>query len=316
VRRGTFVIAILGLLSAVACSKSGGGQAQADTIDLADHAWSRGDTARARALLTEVLREAPRSFPARYRLAFFRMETDPAGAIRDFEEVARLDPKHPGPVFYSGLARLRMSDFTGAERDLRRGYALAQARRGYSLEDTSETARRGLGALNAGQFVRAAEAFTQALETDPENPVLWYLKARSLATAGALEPAGEAVTRALEKRPRFAAARALHAELLLASQQPEPAREELRLALEEDPNLAAAHYHMGLLHLAESEFRTAALDLWQAVLVDPTVSAPHQLLGQTFMDMDQRSEGMIYYQHFEWITGFLQRNLGRPPDRR
>ena len=315
-RRGTFVIAILGLLSAVACSKSGGGQAQADTIDLADHAWSRGDTARARALLTEVLREAPRSFPARYRLAFFRMETDPAGAIKDFEELAPLDPKHPGPVFYAGLTRLRVNDYIGAERDMRRGYALAQARRGYSLEDTSETARRGLGDMNAGQFVRAAEAFTQALETEPENPVLWYLKARSLANAGALEPAGEAVTRALEKRPRFAAARALHAELLLASQQPEPAREELRLALEEDPNLAAAHYQMGVLHLAESEFRTAALDLWQAVLVDPTVAEPHQLLGQTFMRMDLRAEGMIHYQHFEWITAFLQRNLGRPPDRR
>jgi Flp pilus assembly protein TadD len=306
----------LGLLSALGCSGSGGKEAQADTIDLADHAWSRGDTAQAVALLTEVVQKSPRSFPARYRLAFLRMELDPTEAIREFEEVARLDPKHPGPLFYTGIARLRLSDFAGADRDMRRGYALAQARRGYSLEDTSEAARRGIDALHTGQFAQATDAFTKALETDPKNPVLWFLKARSLATGGSLPAAGEAVARAIELRPHFPAARALHAELLLATKQKEPAQQELLIALKEDPNLAAAHYQMAVLHYAESEYRTAALDLWQAILVDPTVAEPHHLLGQIFMDMDQNAQGAIYYQHFESITGFLQSYFDSTPDRR
>jgi hypothetical protein len=57
--------------------------------------------------------------------------------------------------------------------------------------------------------------------------------------------------------------------------------------------------------------RSAAIDFWRAVLADPTFPAPHQALGQTFQRMEQPLQGIPFHQHFEWVSGFLVRYLGR-----
>src|SRR5262245_58406769 len=114
-----------------ACGKSGGQTSETESINLADQAWCRGDSLQAQSLLEDVVKHHPKSFPALYRLAIFPIDGEPEVSLQRLTDLARLDPKHPGPVFYAGLARLRLNDFTRAEEDLRRGYALAEKRRGY-----------------------------------------------------------------------------------------------------------------------------------------------------------------------------------------
>ena len=303
------------LLCLCACSRSGGQTSEADSIDMADRAWCRGDSLQAQSLLEEVVRHHPKSFPARYRLAVFPIDGQPEVALERLSELARLDPKHPGPVFYSGLARLRLNDFTRAEKDMRHGYALAEKRRGYALEDTSDAAREGLTAWTAGRFPAAAAAFGRAVAANPGDATLWYLEARAAASAGDLDGAMEALDKALDKalakRASFAVAHALKAEILRLKKQGPEARAEVEQALKDDPQEVEALYQLGLLDLDDGEVRAAAMDFWRAVLADPTFPPPHQALGQTFMHMEQARQGMPFYQHYEWVQGFLARYFGR-----
>jgi tetratricopeptide (TPR) repeat protein len=299
------------LLALCACGRSGGQGSESEAIDLADRAWSRGDSLQAQRVLEDLIRDHPKSFAARYRLALFPIDSEPEVALERLSELGRLDPKHPGPVFYAGLARLRLNDFTRAEEDLRRGYALAEVRRGYALEDTSEAAREGLAAWRNGRHPAAAAAFERAAAADPENATLWFLVARADASVGNLDQALPAVEKALAKRSDFPVARALRAEVLRLKKRRPEARQELDRALEEDPEEVQALYQLGLLDLDEGEVRSAAIDFWRAVLADPTFPAPHQALGQTFQRMEQPLQGIPFHQHFEWVSGFLVRYLGR-----
>jgi tetratricopeptide (TPR) repeat protein len=294
-----------------ACGRSGGQTSEGDAIDLADRAWCRGDSLQAQTLLEDVLRHHPKSFPARYRLAIFPIDGQPDVALERLTDLARLDPKHPGPVFYAGLARLRLNDFTRAEEDLRRGYALAEARRGYALDDTSDAAREGLAAWMGGRYPAAAAAFGRAVAADPGNATLWFLEGRAAASTGDMDGALQAVDKALAKRPSFPVAHALKAEILHLKKQGPEARAEVEQALKEEPLQAEALYQLGILDLEDGEVRAAAIDFWRAVLADPTYPPPHQALGQTFMHMEQARQGMPFYQHYEWVQGFLARYSGR-----
>jgi len=294
-----------------ACGRSAGKTSEAESIDLADRAWARGDSLQSQSVLEELLRHHPKSFGALYRMALFPIDSQPEVALERLTELARLDPKHPGPVFYAGLARLRLNDFNRAEEDLRRGCALAQAQLGYALDDTSEAAREGLAAWKSGKFSAAAAAFGRAVAADPGNATLWYLEGRAAVSAGDLEGAMQATEKALAKRPSFAAAHALKGEILRLKKQAPEARQEVELALKDDPQRVEALYQLGLLDLDAGEARAAALDFWHAVLADPTYPPPHQALGQTFMRMEQPRQGMPFYQHYEWVQGFLLRNSGR-----
>ncbi|HET9233298.1 MAG TPA: hypothetical protein VFP10_04090, partial [Candidatus Eisenbacteria bacterium] len=153
--------------------------------------------------------------------------------------------------------------------------------------------------------------FGREASAHPENATLWYLQARAAASMGDLETASQSVEKALAKRGSFPVARALRAEILRYKKQLPEARTELERALGDDPEQVQALYQLALLDLEEGEVRTAALELWRAVLADPTFAPPHQTLGQTFMQMEQQRQGMPFYQHFEWVQGFLVRNVRR-----
>jgi tetratricopeptide (TPR) repeat protein len=298
-------------LCASACGRSGGQTSEAESIDLADRAWCRGDSLQAQSLLEDVVKHHPKSFPALYRLALFPIDAAPELALEKLTDLSRLDPRHPGPVFYAGLARLRLNDFTRAEEDLRRGYALAEKQRGYALEDTSDAAREGLSAFKGGKYSAAQAALGRAVAADPDNATLWFLEGRAAVSGGDLDGAMQAVDKALAKRASFPAAHTLKGELLRLKKQNAAAREQVALALRDDPDEAEALYQLGLLELDAGEVRAAAIDFWRAVLADPTFAPAHQALGQTFMHMEQARQGMPFYQHYEWVQGFLARYRGR-----
>lgn len=48
-----------------------------------------------------------------------------------FDQARRLDPRHPGPLFFLGLAQIRSDDFAAAETSWRRALALTHPDAGY-----------------------------------------------------------------------------------------------------------------------------------------------------------------------------------------
>jgi tetratricopeptide (TPR) repeat protein len=285
--------------------------ASLEVIRRSDRLWSQADIPRAVAALELVLESNNKSFAAWYRLGIHRTESSPREAIQTLEEAAALDPEHPGPRFFSGMARLRLSDFAGAETDMNLGYDLAQARLGYSLPETTEAARAGFDAIRRGRNGEAARNFTLALEDDDKNAVLWYLHAKARLGTGALDQALASVERALARDSRFSWAHALKAEIHLHQGSNEAALAEIDKALSLNPNLAAAHFQLGNLRLSESEFRDAILAYWMAVLEDPTVPEHHGMLGNTFLQAS-RPQGIQHLQHLESLASFLTRRAGGP----
>src|SRR5258706_8816886 len=99
-KRGAWWPLLLGLGCISPCGCSGNKISEAESIDFADRAWCRGDSAQTENLLEGVLKHNPKSFAARYRLALIPIDSQPDVALEKLNALARDNPKHPGPAFY------------------------------------------------------------------------------------------------------------------------------------------------------------------------------------------------------------------------
>ena len=312
-------LAVLALVLVSGCGKNAPPNSLPDTeaLKLADNQWSRGDMPRAEKTLQGILERDSRNFAARYRLGVLQIEDSPRDAIASLEQAAALAPEHPGPRFFIGLTRLQLGDRNGAIADMSAGLALADARRGYSLPDTTETVRRGLAALRRERFAEAMGAFHEALAADSTDATLWYLEALASLEAG-LWPQGERAARAaLRRRSSFPEAHVVLAGVYSGEGRKAEAHEELQIALAHSPSLASAHYRLGMLLLKSSEYHMAARRIWIALLEDPTNPRYFYALGRVFLRMGLRDAGTFYLARADDIRSFLaeRENAGAPVTR-
>jgi len=297
-------------LLVLGCGKSGSaGNALPDTpaLEKADEAWAKGDLARARSILDTALEKDSKSFAARYRLGVILIDDEPREAIKDLEQAAALEPGHPGPRLFLGLARTSLSDFAAADRDMNAALELAAARRGYSLPDTGDDARQGIQAMHLEKYPEAMQDFRRALDRDSTQAALWYLYGDAARRAGALAEADHGAGRALALRSDFPAARTLHAAVLLDEDRKPEAHDVLAAVLARHPAYAAALYEEGLYLDGESEYRDALITYWHALLEDPTVPAHLLSPGRLLLRMQMPDEGVKLQQYFAWLHSFLER---------
>ncbi len=308
-------LAILVLCAALALAGCGGPPKTAlpdtEQLEMADSQWARGDVDMAIATLERVLEQDSRSFPARYRLGVLRVHEEPREAIAILEQAAALAPDHPGPRLFTGLARRRLSDFEGADRDLRAAMAMERARSRTIPADTSDAVMLGLADLDLDDPNGAVAAFQEALAADSTDAALWYQYARAALRAGLIARGEASVRRALAVRPDFAEAHVLLAEALSAEGHDDQARAELETALTERPDLASAHYRRALLLIKSLELRDATRDLWIAVLQDPTRPEYHYQLGRVLMRMGLPGQGTVHLHQAEAVQGFINREHRR-----
>lgn len=303
------ILAVCALFAACGHGKDGEGSPTLEAVERCDRLYARGDLDMVLTQLRSILEQDSKSFLARYRLGVLELDGNPRQALTDLEQAASLRPAHPGPRFYSGIARIRLSDFDGGDREMEVALNLAAARLGYSLPETSDVVREGLTALQNGQLRVADERFTTATKNQPRNAVLWYLLGRVLMDGGDPVHAGEAVNRALDLDSDLAPALVLRAEWHLSRKENDAAKSDLDKALLRAPDLAAAHLQMGRLLQAESEYRGAILEYWAAVLADPTVPEAHRALGNSMFGANM-SYGAVHMQNLEWLNAFLARRRG------
>lgn len=296
-----------------ACGQGHGGEGGPTlaAVERADRDYIRGDLDQTMSVLRQTLEQDSKSFLARYRLGLLELDGNPRQGLTDLEQAASLRPAHPGPRFYSGIARIRLSDFQGGDREMEAALRLAGARLGYSLPETSDVVREGLAALQDGRLRVADERFTTATGNDPRNAVLWFLLARVLMDGADPVRAGGAVNRALDLDSDLAPALVLRSQWHLAREEKEAARSDLEKALLRAPDLAAAHLQMGHQLQAESEYRAAIHEFWLAVLADPTVPEAHSMLGNSMLSANL-AYGAVHLQNLEWLNAFLARRAGSP----
>lgn len=281
-----------------------------DQLALADRQWSSGDIPRSTTTLEGILSGHGESFGATYRLGILALEQDVTGAMEILARAEAMDPSHPGPVFFSAMALIPLSEFDAADEKLTRAYELAQARLGYSLAETTEVVRDALAAIDQERFADAAARLEEAIADDPGNAVLWFLRGRALLAVRQPEDASHAVSVALDHAPDFPEALALRADVNLSWNEIAKAEADLARALELAPHLAYAHSVQGRVHLNQNEYRDAILQFWAALLDDPTVPDYHYLAGSTLLAA-RRNQGTLHLQHVEWSNSFLAKKFRR-----
>jgi len=307
------ILGTCALFAACGQSRGSGGEGgpTLEAVERADRLYARGDFDETMSVLRQTLEQDSKSFLARYRLGVLELDGNPRQGLTDLEQAASLRPTHPGPRFYAGIARIRLSDFDGGDREMETALGLAGARLGVALPETSDGVREGLAALQEGRLRVADERFTAATGKEPKNAVLWLLLAKVLMEGGDPGRAGDAVNRALDLDSSLAPALVLRSQWHLLRDEKEAARSDLEKALLRAPDLAAAHLQLGHQLQAESEYRAAILEFWLAVLADPTVADAHSMLGNSMLGANL-TYGAVHLQNLEWLNAFLARRRGSP----
>jgi len=270
----------------------------------------------AEAILREVLQGDEDDFGARYRLGVLELGSDPGAAEPDLERAAELRPELPGPRFFLARARFRLDESGSWADDLALAVALARARAGFALAETTETVAAALEQFRAQRFYLAASPLYREAGAAETDPGLWFLAGWAELETGNGSLARTAAEHALELDPQFPEALVLQGRVRRAEGDLNGAQASYEQALALAPDLPLAHAWMGVLLLDRTEYREGLLELWHSILADPTDPAPHRELGHAYFTMRMPTEGVPYLERSDWLVTFLRRSspdAGAPP---
>jgi tetratricopeptide (TPR) repeat protein len=210
-------------------------------------------------------------------------------AVQSFQRAVELDPNNEQYYFDLGMEYLSHFTFGPAGEVYRVG-----------TQKFPRSSRQFLGLAFSHYAVReyaeAADAFTTALEIDPESPAVfqaWKTVLSFLATKD-----WEAL---LPRLNRMAAAHPQNAELAFAygaalfrlevSKGQEGAFDRpqsfLEKAVQLQPDFPEAHLELGALYAARKQDDKAVVEYLEAIRQDPKSDVAHYRLGQVYRDMNK-----------------------------
>ena|GEM_PF-1100911 len=275
-----------------------------------DRILLKGHPEEAATALKRLASEDRDTFHAQYRLGVIAVLDHPDSAAAFLTRAASLNPHHPGPPFFLGLAALRRNDRAAAEPLLERGYALARARAGYALEDTTTVLRDALRAVEQLRPRDGTAALRDAARADSSNVDLWYLWANAVYRAGDPDTAREILDHVITLRPGFPEAFALQAACLYRLGRRPAAQIASDRALELNPEQSLALYVSGTLASDNSQYLDAFLLTYRAILADPTIPEYYQYLGSDLIRYSSLDLGSRFLELMELVRAFLGTYLG------
>src|SRR6267143_1900028 len=156
--------------------------------------------------------------------------------------------------------------------------------------------REGQGALDAGEFARAASNFERATRMAPENLeanrglLLSYLQAKRLRDA---ENAGQS---AIVRWPKDAELQHWLVLVYFKEGQNAKALEQLRSAERLDGTRFDVPFDAALVLLSEDQYPAAADELQKAIKLDPKVAMAHVLLGRCYQNTSRTVQAIEQFQ--------------------
>jgi tetratricopeptide (TPR) repeat protein len=248
-----------------------------------------GQAATAIALTSRALEKTPSAALFNLLAELEEASGDYVEAVRNYQRAVELDPTNE--EYYFDLGMEYLSHFTF-------GPALEVYRVG--TEKFPDSSRQYLGLAFSHYAVReytqAAEAFTKALEIDPESPAV--LKAWNTALSS-LSPADwEPI---LPRLDRLAAAHLQSPDLAYSygaalfrsefAKGPKGALQRPQAFLEKAinlrPDFSAAHLELAALFAAQKQDQKAVDEYTEAIREDPKSDIPHYRLGQLYRQMNK-----------------------------
>jgi len=217
-------------------------------------------------------------------------------SIQQFKEIIRSNPADDSSYFYLSTLYAQMSEYTVAERYLKRAMELRprQGAHYYQL---------GLIRNRQKQWVAALDLFKQALElgTGGNDARVWKSIGDVQLELFDRDAALQAYTEALRLQPRDAQTRLALGQFYLGRGQADRATEQLVAALEIDPSLRAAYPLLGRAYRQSGDLASAVSILKKALDSDPGDQESRYALGQTFVAMGHVDEGRTELEKYERI---------------
>lgn len=128
-------------------------------------------------------------------------------------------------------------------------------------------------------FIRAAKAFSSAIEINPDDPVIYYLRGNAYFKAGQIDMAISDYTRAVEINPGYAKAYAQRGYTYdFKRKQYDKAIADYSRAIELDPAYTRAYIQRGYAYQKSEEYTSAVYDYQTALKLDPHADFPDKMM--------------------------------------
>ena len=241
-------------------------------------------------------------------------------AIRRYDDVLRIAPRHFDALQLRGVAALQAGDAQDAAKQLRRalsvnphsaeahsnlGTALMRLKRlaeavasfdaALALQPDSAPMAysRGCAQLERGEAAAALLDLDRAIALRPNYPTAYLNRGKALAELGRIQEAAESYRQAITLRPDFAEAYSNLGNLLLKARRHGEALEVFDNALALKQDAAPIHMNRGiaLVHLERAAESLASFD--RAIALAPDFAEAHFNRGNALADLDRFDEALV-----------------------
>ena len=234
-------------------------------------------------------------------------------AVQNYQRAVDLDPTNEQYYFDLGVEYLTHFTF---------GPAAEVYRVGTQKFPGSSRQYLGLGFSHYAvrEYRQAADAFTTALELDPESPAVfraWNSVLDSLSPNdwGEFLPRLERLAAAHPKNAELAfclGAALFHSEL---AKGPKSALDRPQIFLEKsvrlNPEFPAAHLELGALYAARNMNQRAVDEYLEVTRLDPKSEVPHYRLGQLYREMNKLDLATSELSRYQELARLHQEELKR-----
>jgi superkiller protein 3 len=200
---------------------------------------------------------------------------DLPGAKEHLEKAIALGDADPEVQYDLAKVLQRQGDNAAAIEKLRIYQQLKKARS--DKVQAAGKAEVGDQAISAGDAAQAASLYREALETDPDEPLLHYKLSRALDKMNDIAGEKAALQRAIQLNPNLAEAQNQMGYLTVRDGDPAQAEDYFRAAVRAAPSYVAAWINLAATLASEAKWQDASQAVAHALEIDPENASTRRL---------------------------------------
>ena len=175
-------------------------------------------------------------------------------------------------------------------------------------QSAEEYLEQGMNLSEQNEFVDAIAAYTQAIELDPDNAIVYYNRGLALYHLRRHEAALADFDQTIELKPDAVPPYKNRALILMYLEDYEGAIADFDSAIQLTPNDSEAHLGKGFVTLLNGQTELAIADLDRAIELAPNAASTYFVRGGAYYELGDRSAAVKDYQQ----AGKLYQKLDDP----
>jgi tetratricopeptide (TPR) repeat protein len=220
---------------------------------------------------------------------------DSQGAIADYNQAIKLDPKSADAYTNRGGAKVNLGDHQGAIADLDQAIKL-DPKSAYAY------ANRGAAKTSLGDYQGAIADLNQVIQLDPKSAYAYDVRGAVKVNLGDYQGAMADLNQAIKLDPKLALVYANRSEgFTLLGKVPE-ALQDAEQAIRLDPKLHYGYVARGAAHVSAGNFAAAQTDLEQALRLNPKEGFIYYWRGRLALKQGKYEQAISDYEQGVRLT--------------